>query len=423
MLALKRISLVALFALLYPVLSWAQSLGYANPEDVGFSQERLDRIADTINTDIAKGIIPGGALLIARNGKIAYYKSFGWLDAAANTPMPKDAIFRIYSMSKPITSVAAMILVEHGKLFLSDPVQKYIPAFADMKVAVQGPNAPEVDLVPATRPITVQDLMRHTSGLTYGFLPGTPVAKMYQEANLVSADVANADFANTIAKLPLAVQPGSSWNYSHSTDVLGRFIEVVSGKSLYQFEKENVLDPLGMGDTGFSVPNPLKHNLIAEPLPTDNKIVRTEEFTNPRLPAKWEAGGQGMVSTALDYAKFLQMLQNGGVLNGHRILSPATVAFMTSDHLGQIGPGPTNYLPGPGYGFGIGFAVRRQEGVATEEGSPGDYYWLGAAGTSFWNDPKQHLTVVFMMQAPSQLFHYSALLRNMVYGALTEPEK
>ena len=424
MLALKRMSLVPIFALLlFPVLSWAQSLGYANPDDVGFSQERLDRIADTINADVSKGIIPGGALLIARNGKIAYYKSFGWLDAGAKTPMPKDAIFRIYSMSKPITSVAAMILVEQGKLFLSDPVQKYIPAFADMKVAVQGPNAPQADLVAAMRPVTVQDLMRHTSGLTYGFLPGTPVAKMYQDANLFGADVTNADFANTIAKLPLAVQPGSSWNYSHSTDVLGRVIEVVSGKSLYQFEKENVLEPLGMSDTGFSVSDPSKHNLIAEPLPTDDKIVRTEQFTNPRLPSKWEAGGQGMVSTALDYAKFLQMLQNGGVLDGHRILSPATVAFMTSDHLGQIGPGPTNYLPGPGYGFGIGFAVRRQEGVATEEGSPGDYYWLGAAGTSFWSDPKQHLTVVFMMQAPSQLFHYSALLRNMVYGALTEPEK
>jgi CubicO group peptidase (beta-lactamase class C family) len=220
-------------------------------------------------------------------------------------------------MSKPITSVAAMILVEQGKLFLTDPVQKYIPAFADMKVAVQRSNASEIDLVPATRPITVQDLMRHTSGLTYGFLPGTPVAKMYRETNLFGAEMANGDFANAIAKLPLAVQPGASWNYSHSTDVLGRVIEVVSGKSLYQFEKENVLDPLGMSDTGFSVLDPLKYNLIAEPLPTDNKIVRTEAFSDPRLPARWEAGGQGMVSTALDYAKFLQMLQNGGVLNGH----------------------------------------------------------------------------------------------------------
>jgi CubicO group peptidase (beta-lactamase class C family) len=423
MLALKRTLAALLFALLLlPVLSRAQQLELAKPEDVGFSRERLDRIAGTLNADVAKGIIPGAALLIVRNGRIAFYESFGWLDAATKTPMPKNAIFRIYSMSKPITSVAAMILVEQGKLLLGDPVQKYIAAFADVKVALQKPGAPSADLVAAVRPVTVQDLMRHTSGLTYGFLPGTPVAKMYQEANLFGGDVTNADFAEAVAKLPLAVQPGSSWNYSHSTDVLGRVIEVASGKSLYQFEKENILDPLGMSDTGFSVP-PSKQNLIAEPLPTDNKVVGTEPVSNPRLPAKWEAGGQGMVSTAFDYAKFLEMLQNGGVLDGHRILSPATVGFMTSDHLGQIGPGPTAYLPGPGYGFGLGFAVRRQAGVASYEGSLGDYYWVGAAGTSFWNDPKQHLTVVFMVQAPSQLFHYSALLRNMVYAALTGPEK
>ncbi len=421
--ATKRTLLAVLFVLLlFPALSRAQSLSYAKPEDVGLSGERLDRIAGTLNADIAKGTIPGAALLIVRNGKIAFYESFGWLDPATKRPMPKEAIFRIYSMSKPITSVAAMILIEQGRLFLSDPIQKYIPAFADMKVAVQKPGAAGVDLVPAARPITVQDLMRHTSGLTYGFLPGTPVAKMYQEANLFGADVTNAGFAEAIARLPLAVQPGSSWNYSHSTDVLGRVIEVASGKSLYQFEKENILDPLGMSDTGFSVPS-AKQNLIAEPLATDNKVVGAEPVSNPRLPAKWEAGGQGMVSTAFDYAKFLQMLQNGGALDGHRILSPATVAFMTSDHLGQIGPGPTTYLPGPGYGFGLGFAVRRQAGVATYAGSPGDYYWAGAAGTSFWNDPKQRLTVVFMMQAPSRMFYYSTLLRNMVYAALTELER
>jgi CubicO group peptidase (beta-lactamase class C family) len=423
MLVTKRTLPAILFALLlFPVLPRAESLGLAKPEDVGFSRERLERIATTLNADIAKGAIPGATVLIVRNGKIAFYESFGWLDAATKTPMPKNAIFRIYSMSKPITSVAAMILVEQGKLFLSDPVQKYIPAFAEMKVAVQKPDAPNVDLVPAVRPITVQDLMRHTSGLTYGFLPGTPVAKMYRDANLFGAEVTNADFADAVAKLPLAVQPGSSWNYSHSTDVLGRVVEVASGKSLYQFEKENILDPLGMGDTGFSVPSS-KQNLIAEPLPTDNKVVGTSPVSNPRLPATWEAGGQGMVSTAFDYAKFLQMLQNGGALDGHRILSPATVAFMTSDHLGQIGPGPTAYIPGAGYGFGIGFAVRRQDGVAANEGSAGDYYWLGAAGTAFWNDPKQHLSVVFMTQAPSQLSHYAALMRNMIYAALTEPEK
>jgi CubicO group peptidase (beta-lactamase class C family) len=423
MLGVKRTLLAVLFVLfLFPNVGFAESLGYAKPEDVGFSRERLDRIVSTLNDDVANGVIPGATLLIMRNGKIAYYDSVGVLDPATRTPLPKDAIFRIYSMSKPITSVAAMILVEQGKLLLADPVQKYIPAFAEVKVAVQNADAEKIDLAPAARPITVQDLLRHTSGLVYGFLPGTPVAKLYREADLFSAQTTNATFVNIIAKLPLAAQPGSSWNYSHSTDVLGRVVEVASGKSLYQFEKENILDPLGMNDTAFSVPLS-KQDLIAEPFPTDSKVVGTEPISNPRLPTSWEAGGQGMVSTAMDYARFLQMLQNGGALDGHRILSPATVAFMTSDHLGQIGSGPTAYLPGPGYGFGLGFAVRRQEGVAAADGSPGDYYWAGAAGTAFWTDPKQHLSVVFMMQAPSQLGHYQALLRNMIYAALTDVER
>jgi CubicO group peptidase (beta-lactamase class C family) len=420
----KRALFAVLFVLfLIPGLCRAESLGYAKPEEAGFSRERLDRIISTLNDDVAKGTIPGATLLILRNGKIALYDSVGWLDPATKTPMPKDAIFRIYSMSKPITSVAAMILVEQGKLLLGDPVQKYIPAFAQMKVALQKPGTETFDLVPAARPITVQDLMRHTSGLTYGFMGVTPVAKMYEEAHLAqSDDGTNASFADNIAKLPLAVQPGSSWNYSHSTDVLGRVVEVASGKSLYQFEKENILDPLGMTDTAFSVP-PAKQNLIAEALPSDSKVVGTLPLSNPRRPATWEAGGQGMVSTALDYGKFTQMLQNGGTLDGHRILGPATVAYMTSDHLGQIPPGPTAYLPGPANGFGLGFAVRRQSGVGASDGSAGDYYWGGAAGTAFWIDPKQHLTVVFMVQAPSQGSRYTALLRNMIYAALTEVEK
>jgi CubicO group peptidase (beta-lactamase class C family) len=420
MVSLKRVVLAVAFLLLLPELSGAQqSFGYAKPEEAGFSRERLDRIISTLNGDVAKGTIPGATLLIARDGRIVLYESVGWLDPATKTPLPNNAIFRIYSMSKPITSVAAMILVEQGKLLLSDPVQKYIPAFAGMKVAVQSGAAETVDLVPVARAMTIQDLMRHTSGLVYGFLSGTPVAKMYRDANLFSGETTNASFADAIAKLPLAAQPGSSWNYSHSTDILGRVVEVASGQSLYQFEKEHILDPLGMSDTGFSVP-PSKADLIAEPLPTDNKVVGSEPMSNPRLPSRWEAGGQGMVSTALDYAKFLQMLQSGGTFEGRRILSPATVAFMTSDHLGRIGPGPTPYYPGAGYGFGLGFAVRLQAGVAATEGSPGDYFWSGAAGTSFWNDPQQHLSVVFMTQAPSELFHYSALLRNMVYAALTE---
>src|SRR5436309_3507318 len=260
----RKIALLAALLWLSTVaLVHAQTLSSVKPEQVGLSSERLGRIVTTLRNDSQKGQIPGAILLVARQGRIALFESVGVLDPATKTPMPKDAIFRIYSMSKPITSVAAMILVEQGKLFLSDPVQKYIPAFAEMKVAVQKPDAPNVDLVPATRPITVQDLMRHTSGLTYGFLPGTPVAKMYQDANLSGRDATNADFADAIARLPLAAQPGSSWNYSYSTDVLGRVVEVASGKSLYQFEKENILDPLGMTDTAFSVP-PSKQNLIAE---------------------------------------------------------------------------------------------------------------------------------------------------------------
>src|SRR6266850_5924947 len=360
---LKRRLLAVVFALLlFPVLSRAQSLGLAKPEDVGFSRERLDRVVSTLNADIAKGAIPGATLLIVRNGKIAFYESFGWLDAATKTPMPKDAIFRIYSMSKPITSVAAMILVEQGRLFLSDPVQKYIPAFAEMKVAVQKPDTPNVDLVPAMRPITVQDLMRHTSGLTYGFISGTPVAKMYQDANLFGAEVTNADFAAAIAKLPLAVQPGSSWNYSHSTDVLGRVVEVASGKSLYQFEKENILDPLGMKDTTFYVTDPAKQPLIAEPFPADRKIGNDAEVSDPRVLRKWESGGGGMVSTIGDYVRFARMMANGGTLDGKRYLSPKTVAYMGSNHIGLaagVAPGPY-YLPGPGFGFGLGFAVRTE---------------------------------------------------------------
>jgi CubicO group peptidase (beta-lactamase class C family) len=419
----KRALFAVLFVLfLIPGLCRAESLGYAKPEEAGFSREKLDRIVSTLNDDVAKGTIPGATLLIARNGKVALYEAVGWLDPVTKTPMPKDGIFRIYSMSKPITSVAAMILVEQGKLLLGDPVQKYIPAFAQMKVAVQKPDG-QVELTPAARPITVQDLMRHTSGLTYGFMGGTPVAKMYLDANLAgNDDGTNASFADAIAKMPLVVQPGSSWNYSHSTDVLGRVIEVASGKSLYQFEKENILDPLGMTDTAFSVPTS-RQNAIAEALPSDSKVVGIQPLSNPRRPATWEAGGQGMVSTALDYAKFTQMLLNGGVLDGHRILGSATVAYMTSDHLGQIGPGPTGYIPGPANGFGLGFAVRRQQGVGASDGSAGDYYWGGAAGTMWWNDPKQHLTVVFMIQAPSQGSRYSALIRNMVYAALTDVEK
>jgi len=363
-------------------------------------------------------------LLIARQGKIAYFENLGFLDAQAKTPMPKDAIFRIYSMTKPITSVAAMILFEEGRITLGEPIGKYIPALAKAQVAANNNvgASGDLQLVPAIRPISIQDLMRHTSGLTYGFFGDTPVKKLYVQAKLRDGDPDNAEFVERLSKLPLSYQPGTTWDYSNSTDVLGRFVEVVSGKSLYAFEKERILDPLGMSDTSFYVTDEAKQGRIAEPLADDRSFGVDAAVNDPRVSQKLESGGGGMVSTATDYARFLQMLLDGGTLDGKRILGPKTVAYMTADHLGAGVSGPY-YLPGPGYGFGLGFAVRRDAGVAPIIGSPGDYTWAGAAGTLFWVDPKEQMFVVFMMQAPKQRTRYWQVLRDMIYAAVARPNR
>jgi len=336
--------------------------------------------------------------------------------------MTPSTIFRIYSMSKPITTVAAMMLVEEGKLQLDDALSKYIPAFADVKVGVEKKaedGTTTLDTVPSKRPITIQDLMRHTSGLTYGFFGEGLVKKAYVDAHLFNGDVDNAEFAERLAKLPLVYQPGTTWDYSHSTDILGRVIEVVSGKSLLQFEKERLLDPLGMTNTSFYVTDPAKTALVAEPFPTDRKIGNDAEMGDPRVAQKWESGGGGMVSTIGDYARFAQMLLNGGTLDGRRYLSPKTIAYMGSNHIGPgsgVVPGPY-YLPGPGFGFGLGFAVRTEAGVSPAEGSVGEMNWSGAGGTSFWIDPKENMFVVFMAQTVSQRGRIRVALKNVVYGA------
>jgi CubicO group peptidase (beta-lactamase class C family) len=356
----------------------AEGLPNAKPEEVGLSSERLGRVTEMLRANIAANEIPGAVLLIARQGKIAYFESFGLLDPQAKTPMRKDAIFRIYSMSKPITTVAAMTLFEDARLALNEPVGKYLPALAKMQVATDNKPDPEADphkiaTIPADRPISIQDLMRHTSGLTYGFFGDTPVKKLYAEAKLGNEGETNAQFVDRIAKLPLSYQPGTTWDYSHSTDVLGRLVEVISGKSLYEFERKSILDPLRMGDTSFYVTDQTKQSRIAEPFENDRKIGNGATVGDPRVGGAWESGGGGMVSTAIDYARFLQMLLNGGTLDGQRILGPKTIEYMTSDHLGSaVVPGPY-YLPGPGYGFGLGFAVRRDAGVSPVNGSPGDY--------------------------------------------------
>jgi len=419
-----RTLFVSVFALFLVHSSVAQTLPKTTPAQVGLSAERLDKIMQVLRDDVAKGTVPGAILMVARHGKIAYFEPVGYLDPTTKAPMTRDAIFRIYSMSKPVTTVSAMTLFEDGKISLADPIARYLPQFARMKVMVEKADPaggkPTIEQVPAARPITVQDLMRHTSGITYGFFGVGPAKKAYNEAGVLKGDYTNAEFADRIAKLPLAYQPGTTWDYSHSTDVLGRLVEVVSGKSLYEYEKERILDPLAMNDTGFYVTDKAKQSRIAEPFPNDRTIGVDAVVGDPRVEGKWQSGGGGMVSTASDYARFLQMMLNKGKLNGKQILSPKTVAFMTSDHLSeQIVPGPY-YLPGPGYGFGLGFAVRRTTGIATDAGTAGDYTWNGVAGTHFWVDPKEDMFVLFMIQSPRQRAHYMTLIRNMVYAAVVE---
>ena len=425
---LKRLADSAALALLVPTLALplfaaAGDLPRATPEQVDLSSARLGLITETLKADVAANKIPGAVLLIARRGKIAYFESVGKLDAATNVPMGKDSIFRIYSMSKPITTVAAMMLVEDGKLKLDDPIALYLPEFAKMTVGVEKPDAsgqPSLEVVPARRPITVQDLMRHTSGITYGFFGPGLVKKAYNDANIGADDPDNAQFSQRIAKLPLAYQPGTTWDYSYSTDVLGRVVEVVSGKSLLAFEKERLLDPLGMADTSFYVTDSAKQKRLAEPFTNDRNFGVNADINDPRIARKLEGGGGGMVSTATDYAQFLQMLLGGGTLDGKRYLGPATIRQMTADHANAgagIAPGPL-YVPGPGYGFGLGFAVRRATGEAAVPGEAGEYYWGGAGGTYMWVDPKSEMFVIFMMQSPKHRVYYRSVIRNMVYAAL-----
>lgn len=394
----------------------------AAPIAGSFSREGLDRVSDYIRNEIATGKIPGAILLIQQHGKPVYSENFGVRDVATKLPMSADTIFRLYSMSKPITSVAAMMLVEDGKLKLDDPVSKFIPAFAETKVGVEkrgDDGRPTLVQEPLRRPITIEDLLRHTSGLTYGFNGGNLVRKFYAEADLFSGDLTNAEFAERIAALPLAEQPGTQWDYGHSTDVLGRVIEVVSGKTLFQFEKERLLDPLGMGETEFYVSDEAKRPRIAEPMPDDRTISPTTALRDPLQPRRAEPGGSGLVGTVGDYARFAQMLLNGGIFEGRRYLKPETVALMASDHIGpETGIGRDYaYYPGATSGFGLGFAVRTS--VPPNTSWPlGEYRWDGVGGTFFFIDPKDDMFAIFMVQTPSQRGRIQLALKTLIYQAL-----
>jgi CubicO group peptidase (beta-lactamase class C family) len=392
------------------------------PASSSLSPEKLERVGAYIRQEIAAGTMPGAVILIEQHGHPVYFESFGVRDLDSRRPMTADTIFRIYSMSKPITSVAAMMLVEDGKLALDDPVAKYIPAFANVKVGVEKADEsgkPALALEPLDRPITVEDLLRHTSGLTYGFYGNSAVRRIYANSDMFDGDFDNATFAERLARLPLAEQPGTRWDYGHSTDVLGRVIEVVSGQSLFQFEKQRLLDPLGMTDTAFYVADAAKRPRIAEPMPDDRFVTPVAGIRDPMVPRRWESGGAGMVGTIGDYARFAQMLLNGGTFEGRRYLKAETIALMTSDHIGPETKIARDYFyfPGASAGFGLGFAVRTSPYPGTSW-PLGEYRWDGIEGTFFFIDPKDDMFVIFMVQTPSQRGRIQLELKTLIYEAL-----
>jgi CubicO group peptidase (beta-lactamase class C family) len=409
----------------------AQSLPSAKPEQVGLSSERLDRIGQALKGEIAKGKLPGAVALVARKGQVAYFESFGLQDKAGGAPMANDAIFRIYSMTKPLVSVAAIMLMEDGRLVLTDPVSLHLPQLTKLQVSV--PKADSTfarvtyQMVPTEREMTIQDLLRHTSGLAYGEITvNAPVKEAYAKAGAYQPSglpfdargSTPAEQVTALSKAPLAHQPGTVWEYSLASDVLGRVVEAASGVRLAQFLQQRLFEPLKMTDSGFFVPAE-KMRRLAQPSP-DNPVKLIDVST----PPKNESGGAGGVSTAMDYARFSQMLLSGGRLDGARVLSRTSVSLMTSDHLARIS---TPVTPGelllgtPGYTFGLGFAVRQGPGVAGVPGSAGEFMWAGFAGTYFWVDPKEELLGVLMTQAPSpERAYYRRLFKQLVYQAITD---
>jgi CubicO group peptidase (beta-lactamase class C family) len=387
-----------------------------SPEQVGLSSERLARLTARMNEGVAKGELPGAVLAIGRQGRIAYLQSFGLRDPEKGAPMRDDAIFRIASMTKPFTSLAIMMLAEQGRLSIADPVEKYLPEFKDLKVGLNRETPRQA--------MTVQDLLRHTSGLTYGAAGKNPLKQAYVDAKVGDPGDTNATLVTKLSKLALVFHPGSTWEYSVSTDVLGRIVEVVSGMPLDRFVAERIAGPLKLVDTGFTTPA-AHADRGARPHPEGPK----KEM--PRVPLvtgdfAYKSGGGGMVSTAADYARFCQFWLNGGELDGVRLVSRKTIELMTANHLPPgtpIGPDMARFealapSAAMGQGFGLGFAVRTDAGRNPLQGSVGDYFWGGAHGTFFWIDPKEQLYVVFMMQSPAARLPYRYLLRQMVYQAI-----
>ncbi len=420
-----RIHATALAAVLACTPALADTFPQSAPEKVGLSSERLARIASALKADVEKGRLPGGVVAVARKGKLAYFETIGFLDAARKVEMPRDAIFSLASMSKPMTSIAIMMLIEEGRLFLSDPVARYLPGMADMKVGVVKTDAQgkaTVETEPANRQPTIQDLLRHTSGLTYGGRGATPVHKLWPAGSAVAAvNYSGPELVAHIGKLPMLYQPGTVWDYSLSTDVLGLVVEAIAGQSLGAFLQERLWGPLGMVDTSFAIPDN-KKGRYALAFPNDPLTNRPQTVLHAGKPAKFDCGGACAASTAIDYLRFAQMLVNGGTLDGKRIVSRAMLEMMTSDQLGpEIKARTTSPVLGEGYTFGLGFAIRQETGQSSIAGSKGDYTWGGAYGTYFWVDPKEQFVAVFMSAAPGEIrVHYRSLIRSLVLQAIAD---
>jgi len=394
------------------------------PAGAHFNQDKLAKVGEFFRNEIATGKIPGAIVLIQQHGKPVYHEFFGVQDVVSKAPMTDQTIFRLFSMTKAITAVVSMMLVEDGTIKLDDPVSKYIPSFANMKVGVEKKaedGTKSLELVPPNRPPTVLDLMRHTSGVTYGFYGDSLVRKAYKAANLYDGDFDLAEFAERIAKLPLHDQPGSLWQYGHSTDILARVMEVATGKSLFTIEREKLLAPLGMKDTGFFVTDPEQQKLLAQPVPNDSDF-RVGRINDPTVVKKWQSASGGMVSTMADYARFVQMLLNGGTFEGKTYLGPKTFELMAKDHIGKDFGVARDYFyfPGDGFGFGLGLAVRTDPGNAKPPppGSLGELKWDGASGCYFVVDRKQDMFFVLLEQTPSERQRIQRTLKQLIYEAM-----
>jgi CubicO group peptidase (beta-lactamase class C family) len=400
--------------------------------DREFFAARLRRLTDILTADVAAGAIPGAVVAIHRHGELAYFESFGFADRHAARTMHRDSIFRIASMTKPLTVTAALMLQERGNLLLADPVARYIPELGALTVGVETLDAASgerrLTQEAARRPITVQDLMRHTAGFTYGQFGDSLVQQQYVRANLMDPQQTNAEMIEKLSAIPLAFQPGTTFEYGMSTDVLGHLVERVAETSLDRFFAEHITGPLGMADTGFAVSPSEIHRLALPHRDAGTGSAPARALNDPARAAKWLSGGGGLLSTAGDYSRFCRMLLNGGELEGVRLLSRKTIDMMTHNHLPADSMFGTQTLelglaapvPRLGQGYGLGLGVRLLPGLSPAPGSVGDYYWGGASGPYFWVDPSEQLIVVFMLQEldVQRRTRYRPLLRALVYQAL-----